>query len=79
MTTWYHNATLVRGLGEALANADIFQESADFANFMRKPQQFDDMYSVWQDANYPTSEDDDGWEDFIANLDETQESESDET
>ena len=73
---WYHDRYLVDGLATALTNAEVFSEASDVTAFLGKPQKYNDYYEVWAEANFPTNEDDDGWEEFaeaVSNEDDTTE------
>lgn len=75
---WYDDLTLVKGLGEALSNAEVFEDSADFARFLSKPQKFNDYYDLWEAAGFPTSDDDDGWVEFVDSVsDDSEDSDDD--
>jgi len=61
---WYNDAKLLSGLGDALSVMGILEDSDDFSAFLRKPQRYNEEYAAWETAGFPTSEDDDGWEEF---------------
>ena len=62
---WYADAYLVDGLQEALTNAEVFTEAVEIIKFRKSPQKYNDYYEAWETANFPTSEDDDGWDEFV--------------
>lgn len=63
--SWYNDAQLIRNFAEALANAEVLEDSDDFVAFNRKPQRYNEEYTIWEQAGFPTNEDDDGWEEFV--------------
>lgn len=65
---WYDDLTLVKGLGEALTNAEYLEDNAEFRSFLTKPQKFTEAYNVWEEAGFPTNADDDGWDEFMDGL-----------
>ena len=67
-TRWYDDLNLVRQFGEALSNAEFLESSEEFAEFLRKPQRFNSAYDVWEAAGYPTSTDDEGWDEFVEGI-----------
>jgi len=76
---WYNDPNLVRGFGEALSNAGMLEDSDDFAAFLRKPQRYNSEYDAWESCGYPTGEDEDGWDDFVEQLSNSDEDDDDET
>lgn len=72
---WYEDNVKFRGLGEALANAGAFEDSDVAALFNRKPQRFNDHYLAWEANEFPTSEEDDGWDDFLEAIENDEEEE----
>lgn len=75
--SWYDDLTLVSGLGSALINAEVLTDSEDYKNFLLKPMRYNSYYNAWEEAGFPTDEDDDEWNDFIEAI--SMEDESDET
>ena len=67
-SNWYDDATLIKGLGEALSNAEYIEDNTEFADFLRKPQKYNSHYTAWEEAGFPTSDDDDGWDEFVEAL-----------
>lgn len=62
---WYNDASLLRNFADALSNAGVLEDSDDFSAFMRKPQRYNDEYEAWKEAEYPSDDSDDGWDDFV--------------
>ena len=61
---WYHDSYLVDGLAEALTNAEVFESASDILEFRKKPQKYTAYYEAWEDQGFPSSEDNDNWEEF---------------
>lgn len=64
---WYDDGTVLRQFATALVNASYFDDDEDNENlllFLTKPQKFNDEFKAWETAGFPTSDSDDGWEDF---------------
>jgi hypothetical protein len=77
-TPWYNDATVVRSYVTALTNAEI--DSEDLIAILKHPKQYSDTYDSWASFGFPESEDDDGWDDFVAeisNEDETEDEDED--
>ena len=75
---WYHDSFLVDGLAEALTNADVFQSASDVLAFRKKPQKYREFYEAWEEADFPSDADDDGWDEFEEAV-ASEENESDDT
>ncbi len=75
---WYNDVNLLRSLGQALSEMGILEDSDDFAAFLSKPQRYNDEYNAWEAAGFPTTEVDDGWEEFELALTSDDESDDDE-
>lgn len=65
---WYDDLTLVKQLGEALSNAEYFEDNAEFRSFLTKPQRFNPIYNVWEESGFPTSDEDDNWDEFVDSI-----------
>jgi hypothetical protein len=76
---WYHDRYLVDGLAEALTNAEVFGDASDVTAFLKKPQRYNEFYDAWEAANFPTSDEDDNWDDFVEAVSGDDEDESDDT
>lgn len=74
---WYTDSKLVAALGEALTNADVLTEQTDFTNYLKKPMAYNDHYDAWAEAGYPTSEDDNGWDEFVEAVNSDEEGDED--
>ena len=75
---WYHDSFLVDGLAEALTNAEVFESASDVVALRKKPQKYTEFYEAWAEADFPTSEDDDNWDEFCEAV-ASEEDESDNT
>lgn len=62
---WYNDQKLTASFGAALAEADVLTESSDFKAFFNAPQRYNETFDAWKDAGYPTSDEDDGWQEFL--------------
>ena len=77
---WYSDSDNVRELGKALVNAEVLEDTEDFAEFLGKPRKYTEHYNAWSEASFPSDENDDGWEEFVeAVSSDDEEDESDET
>ena len=75
---WYSDSDNVRALGQALLNAEVLSDTDDFLTFLKKPMQYKAYYEAWEQADFPTDEDDDGWDQFVESVSEDTEDESEE-
>lgn len=75
---WYHDSFLVDGLAEALTNAEVFESASDVVALKKKPMKYTEFYKAWEDADFPSNEDDDGWDEFCEAV-VSDEDESDDT
>lgn len=73
--SWYDDALVLRDFANALVEAEYLE---DARIVLTKPYRFTAEYNAWKNAEYPTSDDDEGWEEFIQALN-TEEEEEEET
>lgn len=74
---WYNDSSLIRQLGEALTNAEYFDEVSEVNDYFRRPQRYQPIYDVWETNGFPTSDDDDGWDEFVEGISDGEASDSD--
>ncbi len=72
---WYQDVEQVRNLGQALSNAGVLEDSADFNDFLRRPKRWDETYEAWEASGSPITDDDEGLDDFVSAI-STDENES---
>lgn len=61
---------------EALINADVLQDTADVVTLVKKPQAYDEFYDAWKEAGFPSDENEDGWDEFVAAVTEDEDDDS---
>lgn len=76
--TWYPSPEL-NGFIEALANADVLQDTADVVTLLKKPQAYDEFYDAWKTAGFPVDENEDGWDEFIEAVGDSDDDEDDDS
>ena len=73
---WYNDSNLVSSFGTALIDASVLEDTEAFKSYLNKPFKFNAEYEAWEEAGYPTTEDD-NWDEFVEAI-STDEEESDE-
>lgn len=61
---WYDDPTLVRGLGNALASADVLENQQEFQEYFTYPQRYNEFFEAWEENNFPDPEHD-NWDAFV--------------
>lgn len=61
---WYPDSRLASFV-QALVNAEQIEDTEDLVLFVTKPQAYDEVYAAWEDNGSPSSDEEDGWDDFI--------------
>lgn len=77
MTKWYDDPKLVAGLGTALYDAEVLQDSEDSKNFLNKPYTYSEYYKAWEASGFPDSESE-NWDEFVNSIGDDEDEDNDE-
>lgn len=70
MANWYDDVMLLRDFAAAMVEAEAIDDASVILN---KPYRFTSEYLAWKKAGYPDSDEDEGWDNFINEMNEEEE------
>lgn len=78
MAEWYSDRVLLTNFGQVLVSAEILETTDQMKRFFREPYRYNDLFEAWKENGYPQEEDEE-WDDFIAQIDTGEEETEEET
>jgi len=64
---WFDNTLVLRDFADALVKAEYMDDSADI---IKRPYRFTNEYNLWKRNEFPSDETENGWDGFVAALDD---------
>lgn len=72
--SWFDNTLVLRDFADALVTAEYIDSATDV---LTKPYRYTNEYNIWKRHGYPSSDQDEGWEEFVSDLDDLNEDDED--
>lgn len=73
---WYEDAPILRRFYAVLRETGMLEEIDEIDAYFQKPWKYNAYHEIWENNGAPQTSDDDGWEDFVDEITEDDDAES---